>query len=75
MPVHMIGVREYNDGLYPVELTRSASGRLVIRAYNECGNNCTDVDIWDLLNWLRFGPEKGAAAIYGPEPTSDGDGT
>ena len=52
----MDGVREYSDGLFPVELWRNAkTGRLVIRAYNERGNNITEVDLWDLLDWLQTG--------------------
>ncbi len=74
-PVYMIGVREYTEGQFPVERTRSASGRLVVRAYNECTNNHTDVDVWDLLDWFRFGPKTDVEATYGPELTSDGDGT
>ncbi len=51
------------------------AGVLVVRAYNECGNNYTEVDVWDLLDWLRFGPKESTAADGGPELTSDGDGT
>ncbi len=54
----MASVREYTEGLYPVELWRR-DGRLVIRAYNECGNNCTEVDLWDLQDWLVSGPHAG----------------
>ena len=43
-------IREYEDGL-PVEIWR-LNGRLVIRAYNECGCRFTDVDLIDLVNWL-----------------------
>ena len=48
----MVGVREYAEG-YPVELGRDdESGRLVIRATNECGCNCTDIDLQDIVAWL-----------------------
>jgi hypothetical protein len=28
----------------------------VIRAFNECGNNYTQVDLLDLIEWLKSGP-------------------
>ncbi len=53
----MKGVREYCEG-YPVELIRDGgTGRWVIRAYNEGGNNVTKVDLFDLVDWLAKGPE------------------
>jgi hypothetical protein len=55
----MVGVRECSEGLFPVELWRNSEGILVIRAYNECGNNCTDLDLWSLIDWLSFGSGKG----------------
>ena len=48
------GVREYEDGR-PVELWRTLSGRLVIRAYAVSGNASTYVDLWDLMDWLQTG--------------------
>ena len=55
----MDGVREYIDG-DPVEFVRrQQNGRLVIRAYNEGGNNHTDIDFMDLVEWLRHGPRNG----------------
>ena len=52
----LAGVREYGGG-EPVELWRNdETGRLVIRAYNEGGYNCTDVDLLDLVDWLQAGP-------------------
>ncbi len=56
----LVGVREHGEG-YPVELTRHSvtHGRLSIRARNEGGNNDTFVDLWDLIDWLRCGPESG----------------
>ena len=51
------GVREYAEG-FPVELWRDGkNGRLVIRAWNEAQCNCTDVDLWDLMDWLSSGPQ------------------
>jgi hypothetical protein len=55
----MHGVREHSEG-YPVDLCRDpASGRLTIRARNEGGNNITQVDLLDLIDWLRLGPPDG----------------
>jgi len=52
----LVGVAEYCDGL-PVELWRHGpTGRLVIRAYSECGHAYADVDLGDLLGWLESGP-------------------
>lgn len=48
----MDGVREHAEG-DPVELLRLPSGRLAIRAYNEGHNNCTEIDLADLLDWLE----------------------
>jgi hypothetical protein len=50
----MAGVREHSEH-FPVELWRN-HGRLVIRAYSECGNNATDLDLFDLVVWLSSGP-------------------
>jgi hypothetical protein len=56
-PVHrlvgrvLLGVREYAEDLM-VECG-SVNGRLVITAYNENGHNCTQVDILDLIEYLR----------------------
>lgn len=54
----------------PVELWRDdETGRLVIRAYNEGGYNCTDVDLWGLLDWLSSGQGRALADLRdsGPE--------
>jgi hypothetical protein len=52
----MESVRERTGG-HPVELWRnSESGRLVIRAKNESGNNVTEVDLWDVIQWFTGGP-------------------
>ena len=61
----MQGVKELGEG-FPVGLYRDAvSGRLFIRAFNECGNNYTDVDFATLVDWLRFG--LGAAVLVAEE--------
>lgn len=50
------GVREETEG-WPVELRRGfKSGRLLITAFNEGHNNMTQVDLFDLLDWLTKGP-------------------
>lgn len=54
----MEGVREYCEG-FPVELgLDDETGRLIIRATNEGGANCTDIDLDDLIMWL-FNTRKG----------------
>jgi hypothetical protein len=53
----MEDVREYAEG-YPVELWRNREGRVIIRAFNECGNNVTEVDLYDLLEWLSRGQRR-----------------
>lgn len=56
-------VREHGHG-EAVELWRTLNGRLVIRAYNECGNASTYVDLWDLLEWLQTGSGTGLLEAY-----------
>ncbi len=57
------GVREYCEE-YPVRLVQDpiTNWRLSICARNEGGFNSTLVDLWDLIEWLRFGPEEGRYA-------------
>lgn len=45
------GVCEYNEG-EAVELWLNSDGRAVVKAYNECGNNYTAIDLRDLLDWV-----------------------
>ena len=45
-------VRELTEGA-PVELWMSETGKVVVRAFNECGNNYTEVDLLGLLKWSR----------------------
>jgi hypothetical protein len=58
------GVKEHGEG-YAVELVcrTDTGGRISIRARNEGGNNDTLVDLWDLVDWLRFGPEPGRTDV------------
>ena len=57
----MHGVREYGSGPagavdegFEVQLRRMPdSGRLVVRAYNEAGYSGTEIDLEDLIAWLR----------------------
>lgn len=57
------GVREYAEG-YGVELVETNgyyqengeyrdAGRLAVRAFNEAGHNFTEVDLLDLIAWLK----------------------
>lgn len=48
----MEGVREYCEEM-DVKLRTSDNGRLVIVALNEGGHNSTEVDLLDLLEWLK----------------------
>ena len=48
------GVREYVEG-HAVELGIRHDGRLVIRAWTEGGYNGVDIDLMDLLEWVRSG--------------------
>ncbi|GAA3895717.1 hypothetical protein GCM10022276_13470 [Sphingomonas limnosediminicola] len=57
----MHGVREYSEGL-PVELRRH-EGRLVLRAFSECGNRYTDVDLLDVIEWCKNGPGSAVAPV------------
>ena len=44
---------EYCEG-EDVFIDTLKSGRLIIRAYNEGGHNCTEVDLKQLLAWLKI---------------------
>ena len=60
----MKGVREYGEGM-PVRLAqtmglyvakgapRDGAGRIVIVAYNEGGYSCTEVDLLDVIAWVK----------------------
>lgn len=70
----MAGVREHDEG-FPVELCRDEkTERLVIRAFNEGGNNCTSVDLLDLVAWLQAGPQA-ALLQQATGGQTDGDGS
>lgn len=67
MEFHMIrlgimgGVRSYGNPSCPnVELSLNDVGRVVIRAFNEAGFSRTEVDLYDLLSWLRSGSSEAA---------------
>ena len=45
-------VRELSEG-EPVELWFTVDGVVVVRAFNECRNAYTDIDIYTLLGALR----------------------
>jgi hypothetical protein len=68
MTIHIaeIDAREYSEG-FKVHLVRTdgvyvrgvpeaewqGHGRLAIQAFNEGGNNCTQIDLLHLMRWLR----------------------
>ena len=70
---NMEGVRGGEEG-FPVELWRcSESGRLQVVAFNEAGYSSVEIDLFDLLEWLRNGPASlSADCIHairiGPDP-------
>lgn len=52
----LTGVREYSEG-QPVELWFDDTiGRLTVIARNGGGYDCTNIDLGDLIDWLRSGP-------------------
>lgn len=51
----MTGVREHTEGDVVELWFDETTGRLVVRAYNEAGFNSTNVDLMDLVGWLRSG--------------------
>jgi hypothetical protein len=51
--VIMQGVREYTEEMEVTLKIWDANGRLIIHALNEAGYNCTEVDLLDLLDWVR----------------------
>lgn len=46
----MVHVRGGDDGATWLWLS---DNRFVVRAYNQCGHDCVDIDLLDLLHWLR----------------------
>ena len=72
----MESVRELGEG-FPVELWRDeSSGRLVVRAYNECHNGTVDIDLMDLISWCQAGPQAGELHGIGTlHQYISGDGT
>jgi hypothetical protein len=45
-------VREYNEKM-PVKIYLNKNKRPVIVAYNECGYNRTQVDLIDVIEWVK----------------------
>jgi len=65
----MEGVQEHSEHM-PVELWRDDdSHRLTIRAYNECGDNCVNIDLWQLVDWLKVGPCTRTLSLSDAHPT------
>ena len=52
METRMYAVEEYCEGR-PVSLTESDNGRIAVQAINEGGHNSTEVDLLQLLGWLK----------------------
>ena len=61
----MNGVRSYGNGDDPIELWLNDSGRLVVVAYNEAGYCGTEVDLYDLIEWLQVGPGRRMVLDHG----------
>ena len=59
----LAGVREHTDSA-PFELWVRPCGRVVVRSFNECANNYTNVDLVDLLEWFRSGPTGERSLIH-----------
>lgn len=55
------GVRELTER-EPVEIWINADGVIAVRAYNECRNNYTEVELAGLIEWTRSGGVRGAWA-------------
>jgi len=55
----MVGVKEYCEDMDVILTTACMDrDRLVIKAYNEAGYNSTEVDLIDVIIWLRkYKPE------------------
>ena len=66
MKIIMVGVREYSEkmdveltiteGMFDVDKPEKdwlGKGRIVIKAFNESGFNRTEVDLMDVILWLR----------------------
>ena len=66
----LANVREYAEG-DPVELWLR-DGRLVIRASNQAGLSCVDVDLWDIITWISTGPNRRVLDAYATR-SPDGD--
>ena len=53
MDIEMNEVTEYCEGRTVYLAQEETNGRTVVRAVNEGGYNCTEVDIVQLLEWLK----------------------
>ena len=49
------GVRQYGDD-GPPELWLNEDGRMVVVAFNEGGHCATQLDLYDLVEWVQSGP-------------------
>lgn len=67
-----MGVREGGAGDTVQLWHDDETGCLVIKAFNEGGFNCTDVDLWDLVRWLQAGSYEG---LLGANTRTESTGT
>jgi hypothetical protein len=49
----MKGVTEYCEGMDVCLIEISGQTRLAVKAYNEAGFNSTQVDVLELIDWLK----------------------
>jgi hypothetical protein len=71
-PVHLDTVKEHGEG-FPVKLDLRGD-RIVVVALNECGNNSTEVDLLDLLDWLRCNRAYLGVVSYGHDSSGNQPG-
>ena len=45
-------IREYSEKR-SVAITKHDNGRWIIKAWNECGDNYTEVDLQDVIDWAK----------------------
>lgn len=48
----LTGVTEYSENM-DIEIDRNDNNKLVIRAYNQGGHDCTEIDLLELVFFLK----------------------
>jgi hypothetical protein len=62
----MTGVRAYDNGPEPVELWFNESNKhLVIVTFSEGGSCATQIDLFDVIEWIKNGHAEGIVIDYG----------